>query len=157
MTHELCFMACLTYKNLPCLVFLAGSFSVKVTYVRIAHCGVMVISRRTLVLELLSKCQSVSQPVRPSVLALSPCGTHDQILAVVKTVAICLFWGVLPVERTGLSCDRSHTLFVLSSIHICTLWMFIDIFVLIFLILLSSSPRLHILRSLSTKYSRLCL
>jgi hypothetical protein len=32
--------------------------------------------------------QSVSQSVSQSVLALSPSGTHDQILAVVKTVAV---------------------------------------------------------------------
>jgi len=32
--------------------------------------------------------QSVSQPVSQSVLALRPCGTRDQILAVVKTVAV---------------------------------------------------------------------
>jgi hypothetical protein len=43
--------------------------------------------------------QSVSQC--QSVLALSPSGTHDQVLAVVKTVVV-LSWGVLPDERAGI-------------------------------------------------------
>jgi hypothetical protein len=48
--------------------------------------------------------QSVSQ----SVLALSPSGTYDQILAVVKTFAVLLLsWGTLPGRRTGLYCNRS--------------------------------------------------
>jgi len=50
--------------------------------------------------------QSVSQSVSPSVLTLSPSGTHGQILAVVKTGAVLLSWGV----RTGLSCNRSQSL-----------------------------------------------
>jgi hypothetical protein len=57
----------------------------------------------------LSVSQSVSQSVRPSVLASSSAGTRDQILIVVKTAAV-LSWGVLPVERTDLSCDRSQSL-----------------------------------------------
>jgi len=45
--------------------------------------------------ELLCDSQFVSQ----SVLALSPSGTHDQILAVVKTVAGLMSWGVFPEGR----------------------------------------------------------
>jgi hypothetical protein len=52
--------------------------------------------------------QSASQPVSQSAsrsvsqchLGLSPSGTHDQILAVVNTVAV-LSWGVFPDGRTG--------------------------------------------------------
>jgi hypothetical protein len=44
---------------------------------------------------------TVSQPT----LALSPSGTHDKILAVVKTVAVLFVVGVLPDERTGL-CEQ---------------------------------------------------
>jgi hypothetical protein len=44
-----------------------------------------------------------SQSVSQSVLALSPSGTHDQILAVVNTVAALLSRGVFPDGRTGLS------------------------------------------------------
>jgi len=47
--------------------------------------------------------------VSQSVLALSPSGTHDQILVVVKTVA------VLFVERAGLSCNRLLYLSVLAT------------------------------------------
>jgi len=39
--------------------------------------------------------------------------THDQILTVVKTRS-CLSWGVLPDERTGLSCNTSQSLSVLA-------------------------------------------
>jgi len=56
--------------------------------------------------------ESVSESVSQPVLALSPSGTRDQILAVVKTVAV-LSWGVLPVERTGLPCNRSQFLSIL--------------------------------------------
>jgi hypothetical protein len=57
--------------------------------------------------------QSVSQSVSQFFLALSPSGTYDQILAVVKTVALLLSWGCLPDGRTGLSCNRSQSLSVL--------------------------------------------
>jgi len=50
--------------------------------------------------------------VSRSVLALSPSGTHDQILAVVKTVEVLLSWGVLPDGRTGLTYNRSQSLSV---------------------------------------------
>jgi hypothetical protein len=36
-----------------------------------------------------------------SVLALSPSGTHNQIMAVVKAVAVLLSWGVLPDWQDG--------------------------------------------------------
>jgi hypothetical protein len=57
--------------------------------------------------------QSVSQSVRQSVLALSPPGTHDQILAVFKTVAVLMSRVVLLDGRTGLSFNRSQSLSVL--------------------------------------------
>jgi hypothetical protein len=57
--------------------------------------------------------QSVSQSVGQSVLALRTSRTHDQILAVVKTVVVLLLWGVFPGGRTGLSCNRSQSLSVL--------------------------------------------
>jgi len=67
--------------------------------------------------------RSVSQSVSQSVLALSPSGTHDHILIVVKTVAGLFVMGH-PVERTSLSCDRSQSLSVSSDIYsdvyICT-------------------------------------
>jgi hypothetical protein len=47
------------------------------------------------------------------ILALSPSGTHGQILAVIKTVAVLLSWGILPDWRIGLSCNRSQSLSVL--------------------------------------------
>jgi hypothetical protein len=50
--------------------------------------------------------QSVSQSVSQSVLALSPSGSHDKILAVVKATAVLLSRGVFPNGRTGLSCNR---------------------------------------------------
>jgi len=50
----------------------------------------------------LSVGQSVSQSIRPSVLTLSPSGTHGQILAVVKAKPV-LSWGVLLDERAGLN------------------------------------------------------
>jgi len=56
-----------------------------------------------------------SQSVSQSVLALSPSGTHDQILAVVNTVAALLSRGVFPDGRTGLSCNRSQYLSVLVT------------------------------------------
>jgi len=37
-----------------------------------------------------------------SVLASSPTGTHDRIMVLVKTVAVFIVMGVLPVKRTGL-------------------------------------------------------
>jgi hypothetical protein len=46
--------------------------------------------------------QSVCQSVSPS-------ETHDQILVVVKTVAVCLSWGVPPVEWTILSHVTGHS------------------------------------------------
>jgi len=49
---------------------------------------------------------SVSQ----SVLALSPIGTHDQILVVLTTLAILLSRGVFPEGRSGLSCNMSQSL-----------------------------------------------
>jgi len=51
-------------------------------------------------------CRIVRQAGSPSVLALRPSGTHDQTLAVVKTVAVLFVGGVLPVERKGLSCNN---------------------------------------------------
>jgi hypothetical protein len=53
--------------------------------------------------------RSIGRSVSQYVLVLSPSGTHDQILAVVKTVA------VLFVGRTGLLCNRSEPLSVLAS------------------------------------------
>jgi hypothetical protein len=41
----------------------------------------------------------------------------DQILVLVKTVAV-LLWGILPVERTGLSRNRSHSHAI--CMYICT-------------------------------------
>jgi hypothetical protein len=64
-------------------------------------------------LMLLCDCQSV----RKSVLAMSPSGTHDQILALVKTCAVLFSWGVLPDGMTGLSFYRSQ---ILSFGKICT-------------------------------------
>jgi hypothetical protein len=51
-----------------------------------------------------------------SVLELRPSGTHDQILVLVRTVSI-LSWSVLPVERTGLSCNKLQCFAVLAYIY----------------------------------------
>jgi hypothetical protein len=66
--------------------------------------------------------QSVGQSVSQSVLSLIPSGSHDQILILVKTVAVLFVIGrhVIPVERAGLSCNTSHSLSVLSDTFICT-------------------------------------
>jgi hypothetical protein len=55
---------------------------------------------------------TVTQSVSQSILALSPSGTHDRVLAVVKTAGV-LSWGVFPDGRTGLSCNRSQSLTML--------------------------------------------
>jgi hypothetical protein len=55
----------------------------------------------------------VSQSVSPSVLALSPPGNHDHIVAVVKTF-VALLSGTSLIDRTGLSCNRSQSLSVLA-------------------------------------------
>jgi hypothetical protein len=46
--------------------------------------------------ELLYNCRSVSQSVSESVLALSPSGTQDKVLAVVKTVEVLFVVGRPP-------------------------------------------------------------
>jgi hypothetical protein len=61
----------------------------------------------------------MTQSISQSVLALSPSGSHGQILAAVKTAAVLLPWGVFTDGRTGLSCNRSQSLSVLV-IYICT-------------------------------------
>jgi hypothetical protein len=48
-----------------------------------------------------SDTQWVSQPVSPSILALNPYGTHNQILAVVKTVAVLFVVGRSPCREDG--------------------------------------------------------
>jgi len=58
---------------------------------------------------------TVNPSVRPSILAPSPWGTYEQILAVVKTLAVLLSWGVFPDGSTGLSCNRSQSLSVLVT------------------------------------------
>jgi len=62
--------------------------------------------------------QSVSQSINQSICLgrRAPSGSHDQILVVVQT------WGVLPVERTGLSCNRSQSFPISSDISICAFW-----------------------------------
>jgi hypothetical protein len=66
--------------------------------------------------------RSVWQSFSQSVLVLSPSGIHDQILGVVKKLQLYLSWGVvLPDERTGLSCNRSHSLSVLVR-YTCVLF-----------------------------------
>jgi len=103
--------------------------------------------------------------VRQPVLALSPSGTHDQVTRFwlqSKQLRFCLLWGVLPVERTGLS-YKSQPLFVSSNLYICTFWVFINIFVLVFLsffVLLHFKCRVSIHTpdlSAQVLYSRLCL
>jgi hypothetical protein len=83
--------------------------------------------------------RSVSQSVSQSVLALSPSGTRDQILAVVKTVAV-LSWGVLPDDRTGLSCNRSQSLSVLA-IHTYVHFVFCTTVVSVFVSCLLDAPQ----------------
>jgi hypothetical protein len=64
-------------------------------------------------------------------LGVSISGTRDQILVVVWTNVV-LSWGVLLVERTGFSCNRSQSLSVSSNIYIRTFWVaFINMFLLI--------------------------
>jgi len=75
-----------------------------------------------------------SQSVRPSVLASSPSGSHDQILAVVRTVAVLLVMGRPPLREDG-SVLWQVTVFVLV---ICTY--VLRVFCLIFNNLYSSSP-----------------
>jgi len=64
--------------------------------------------------------QSASQPASQSVLALGPSGSHDQILVVIKWVANFFFFRgrILPVERTGLSRNKSQYLSVSSNKYI---------------------------------------
>jgi hypothetical protein len=51
------------------------------------------------------------------VLTLRPPGTYDQIVTVVKTVAV-LPWVSLPDGKAGLSCNKSQSLSVLV-IYVC--------------------------------------
>jgi len=52
---------------------------------------------------------SVRPSVRPSVLAVSPSGNHDQILVVVKATTFCLSWGVLSLFRGGVCHVTGHS------------------------------------------------
>jgi hypothetical protein len=66
---------------------------------------------------------SVSQ----SILALNPSGTHDEVLAVLQTVAVLPVVGRPPVGRTGLSCDMSQSFSVLAMcVCVCALFYFIS-------------------------------
>jgi len=53
-----------------------------------------------------------------------PSGTHDQIFVVVEILRFCFTWGVLPVEGTGLSRNRSHSLSVSSNVFVAFLVLF---------------------------------
>jgi len=69
--------------------------------------------------------------ITQSVLASILSGTHDHMLVVVRTVAV-FSWSVLPVERTGLSCNRSQ--FLSLSINIYLFWVvFIYLFFYLFI------------------------
>jgi len=85
-------------------------------------------------------CQSVS----PSVLVMSLSGTHNQILAVVKTVAV-LSWGIVLDGRTGLFLT-GHSLYV-GNIQVYFHFMFSSRFILSLTTCFSSSSTLLDLQS----------
>jgi len=85
-------------------------------------------------------------------LVIEPSETHDQILAVVKTVAVLLSWGILTDKKEGLSCNRSQ---FLSELVIYVRFYFTRFLRVLFYILLLLR-RHHLLRPpVHVLYSRL--
>jgi len=89
--------------------------------------------------------------IRESVLAMSPSGTRDQILAIIRTFAVLLLWGRLPWRE-----DRS-VLYQVTDFVCVLIYMYVFILQVFFTFQLLFNNLLLLRPAVPILYRRFCL